>query len=329
MTANRSIIHTESVAVRNGSREIPANSPFRIDGDYVDHRSGQGGILSQTIQISPAESVKRFGTGCRRWFAESVVSQCGNEVEFRFFGSVHLLVLYHEGARRAGETSVDGVASSTARSFVNRFTFVPAGHLYRERHVTSQFTRITFLYVAPEELAGLEGAGLADKPLLYREDSVVIETALKMKNAIEGSEAGGIFYLEALSSVLAHELSRPGETAKKHPLSRGGLANWQRTAVVRHIENHLSEQIVLATLAGLVRLSEHHFCRSFKRSFGVPPRRYQVQRRMESAKALIADRSLSITEIGLIVGYSQSSSFSDAFRKMTGRSPSQYRKQFE
>jgi AraC family transcriptional regulator len=309
MTTNRTTTHTESGLVRNGSKE--------------------NGIARQTIQVSPVDSVKRLGTGCRRWFAESIFSRSGNKVEFRFSGPVHLLILYHEGTRRAGETAVDGLAPSIVRSFVNKFTFVPAGHSYRERHETSLSTRITFLYLDPEKLAGRDGTRTSDRPLLYCDDFAVIETAAKIKNAIESGEPGDVSYLEALSSVLAHELSHPSGAGKNHSLYRGGLANWQKTTVIRYIETHLNEQIILSTLAGLVRLSDHHFCRSFKQSFGVPPRRYQMQRRIESAKSLLADRSIPITEIGLAVGYSQSSSFSDAFRKMTGWSPSEYRRQFE
>ncbi len=188
---------------------------------------------------------------------------------------------------------------------------------------------MTFLYLDPAELSKPNGTETSYRPRIYCEDAVVLETAVKMKNAIEGGELGAIPYLEALSSVLALELARPSVDGKSHSVNRGGLANWQKTTVVRYIEAHLSEQIVLSTLARLVRLSDHHFCRSFKHSFGVPPRQYQMQRRMERAKALLADRAISITEIGLIVGYSQSSAFSVAFRKMTGWSPSDFRRQFE
>lgn len=309
MTTNRTTTQTERALARNGPKE--------------------NGIANQTIQASPFGSVTRLGTGCRRWFAESIFSRSGNEVELRFLGSVHLLILYHEGERRSGETVIDGLAPSTVRSFVNKFTFVPAGHSYRERHETRLSTRITFLYLNPKELSGRDGTWTSDKPRLYCDDPAVIETAAKIKTAIEGGEPGRLSYLEALSSALAHELSRPAGSGNNHALYRGGLANWQKTTVIRYIETHLSEQIVLSTLAELVRLSDHHFCRSFKQSFGVPPRRYQMQRRIESAKALLADRSIPITEIELMVGYLQSSSFSDAFRKMTGRSPSAYRRQFE
>jgi AraC family transcriptional regulator len=99
--------------------------------------------------------------------------------------------------------------------------------------------------------------------------------------------------------------------------------------VVDYIEAHLGEQVCLVTLAELVRLSLHHFCRSFKQSFGIPAHQYQVQRRMEVAKLLLADGTTSITEIALSLGYAQTSSFSNAFRKTTGWTPTAYRREFK
>jgi AraC family transcriptional regulator len=105
---------------------------------------------------------------------------------------------------------------------------------------------------------------------------------------------------------------------------RGGLATWQQRTVVAYIEEHLSKPISLATLAQLVRLSPYYFCRAFKQSFGMPPHRYHTSRRIERAKALLSKPSPSVTEIGFTVGFSQTSSFTVAFRKATGLTPTAY-----
>ena len=91
-----------------------------------------------------------------------------------------------------------------------------------------------------------------------------------------------------------------------------------------YIEEHLAEPILLATLAELVGLSTYHFCRAFKQSFGMPPHRYHTRRRIEHAKTLLAKPALSVTDIGMTVGFSETSSFTAAFRKATGLTPSAY-----
>lgn len=108
-------------------------------------------------------------------------------------------------------------------------------------------------------------------------------------------------------------------------LAQGGLAAWQTRAATEYIEANVAKEISLITLARLVRLSPHHFCRAFKQTFGTPPLRYHKHRRIESAKRLLAAPSLSVTEIGLNVGYSETSAFSAAFRKATGLTPTAYR----
>lgn len=303
---------------------------IRPPGGIKSWQSSGSGFLRPTVQIVPVDFVKRLGTGRPGWFVESVHAPIGRRIELQFQGPVHLLAMYNEGARREGETSIDGLPSSKVRNFVNKLTFVPAGYAYREWHETGASTRVTFLYLDPIELQKSDDADASYVPRLYFEDSMVWQTAAKLKNAIESGEAKTRSYLEALSNVLAHELSRSDRNiVRETSVSRGGLASWQKRAVLAYIEEHLDEQICLLTLAGLTRLSEHHFCRAFKQSFGVPPHRYHVQRRMERAKVLLADRTASITDIALTLGYSQTSAFSVAFRKNTGWTPSEYRREFK
>jgi AraC-like DNA-binding protein len=125
--------------------------------------------------------------------------------------------------------------------------------------------------------------------------------------------------------VLTQELARlhrGGDGAE--PGIKGGLAAWQQRVVTAYIEEHLAEQVPLAALAQIARLSPYHFARAFKQSFGIPPHRYHTRRRIEHAKALLEDRSRSVTDIGLALGFSETSSFTAAFRKTTGVTPSRY-----
>jgi AraC family transcriptional regulator len=114
-----------------------------------------------------------------------------------------------------------------------------------------------------------------------------------------------------------------GSTQGKQAV-RGGLAAWQQRIVTAYIEEHLSESVRLAQLAGLVSLSSYHFCRAFRQSFGLPPHRYHTSRRIERAKALLSKPVFSVTDIGLTLGFSETSSFTAAFRKATGLTPTAY-----
>ncbi|MET0444285.1 MAG: AraC family transcriptional regulator, partial [Pseudorhodoplanes sp.] len=251
--------------------------------------------------------------------------------EFRFRAKSHLLVIHEQGARNDGETFVEGLPRSTRRDFRHKLTFVPAGHEYREWHEPRITARVIFVYVDPASIPARTDTGEAPAflPKMFFENAALRETAVKLAASIEGGFADDLRYLEALGAVLVHELVRlaNGVGARQAP-ARGGLAGWQQRAVTAYIEEHLEETIPLSKLAELARLSQYYFCRAFKESVGLPPHRYHIMRRIERAKSMLANVTPSVTEIGLAVGFSETSSFTAAFRKMTGQTPTSYRRSF-
>jgi AraC family transcriptional regulator len=130
-------------------------------------------------------------------------------------------------------------------------------------------------------------------------------------------------YAEALGVLLAHELVRLNGGAMS-ALARGGLTGLQQKRVTDFIEEHVARDVKLSELAALVELSPYHFARAFKQSFGVPPHRYHTGRRIERAKEMLSTRS--VTEVALAVGFAETSSFSAAFRKTTGLTPTEFRR---
>jgi AraC family transcriptional regulator len=186
---------------------------------------------------------------------------------------------------------------------------------------------MAFFYFDPEALLRSSSRGEEQSlaPRLFFEDAALLATAQKLMALIEGPQSDDCAYLEALGAVLAHELVRvnQGSTKSKAPV-RGGLAAWQQRVVTAYIEEHLAEPVPLAKLAELANLSTYHFCRTFKQSFGVPPHRYHTSQRIERAKTLLAKPAFSVTHIGLTVGFSETSSFTAAFRKATGLTPTAY-----
>jgi AraC-like DNA-binding protein len=216
--------------------------------------------------------------------------------------------------------------------FRRKLVFVPAGHKYRDWGEPRIRTRVTYFYFDPAALAinaDLSVTELPFSPRLFFEDNGLWDLALKLTTSMEGDGSVHRPYVEALGVLMAHELIRlhTGEPAAKHEV-RGGLAAWQERTVVAYIEDHLAEPISLATLAQLARLSAYHFSRAFKQSFGRPPHRYHTSRRIERAKALLAKPAQSVTEIGFTMEFSEASSFTAAFRRETGLTPSSYRRSF-
>ena len=238
--------------------------------------------------------------------------------------------MYEEGARRNGETFVEGLSCTTLRRFARKLTFVPAGFQYHEWHELRTPSRLTYFYFDTAKLrfhSEIDIADLSFAPRLFFEDERLWHTALKVTNLVEHPESGDRLYFEALGIVILYELLRLGRGEPGgQPHVRGGLAAWQQRIASAYIEEHLAERIELATLAQLVRQSPYHFCRAFKQSFGMPPLRYQTKRRIERAKLLLTTPAMSVTDIGQMIGFGCSSSFATAFRKATGFTPTAYQR---
>jgi AraC family transcriptional regulator len=282
------------------------------------------------VTIAPSDAVMSRAQSWDGMAAEFVQVTRHERMEFSFRAPYHLLAVYEQGERGDGETLIEGLPRSTIRNFKGKLTFVPAGHEYCERYVPRVLTRVMYFYLQPERIPTLVGGAYTDAalaPRLFFEDAALWDTALKLKRLM-GSDNQP--YLDALGVVLVHELMRLNAGCKRiEAAAPGGLAPWHQRIVTSYIEEHLAEPIPLATLAQLVRLSPYYFCRAFKQSLGVPPHRYHNSRRIEHAKTLLANPAPSVTDIALKLGFSETSSFTAAFRRATGITPTAYHRSFD
>ena len=262
-------------------------------------------------------------------YVETVQVTRHTPFEYGFRAPCHLLIAAELAERYDGETFVEGLPRSTLRDFTQKLTFVPAGYDFRGWQKPRALTRTTYFYIDPRgPLADpeLRFGEIEFKPRLFFYDRDLWEIALKLKSQVNPDPMYRQ-YAEALGILLTHELARiSSDAGLRRPVSRGGLAPWQQKRVAAYIEERVADDIPLATLAELARLSPYHFSRSFKRSFGMPPHRYHANRRIERAKQLLANRELSVTKIALDVGFSETSTFTAAFHRLTGQTPSCYRR---
>jgi AraC family transcriptional regulator len=283
----------------------------------------------QVMQVAPANAVTRRSARWSGMAVEIVQVNRRGRIDYRYRASMHMLVVHDRGSRHDGCTVVQGLPHSRLQDCSRKLVFVPAGHEYHDWHEPRTLSRAVFFYFDPARLpmdAEPESSSSSLAPRLFFEDGALVETALKLAALIE-SGGSDHRYAEALGVVLAHELTRMNisRDSTLSPIT-GGLAAWQRRKSVAYIEERLSESISLAALSQLVGLSACYFCRAFRQSFGMPPQRYQLTQRVERAKALLAKHAASVTDVGLSVGYNDASAFCTAFRRVTGVTPSAYRR---
>lgn len=279
------------------------------------------------VEIDPPGVVQRHVCSWPGLHVETVTATERTRLGCSFQAPWHLLIVAERGERADGETMIEGLPKSTLRNFSRRMSFVPAGHKFYGWQTPRVLMQAICIYIDPhgallndEALAGVEL-----KPRLQFDDTALWHVVDRLKDASLSCNKPSR-YGEALGVVLAHELIRIGDTPRREGVPRGGLSGWQQRAVTDYIEANLGKELRLADMASLVRLSPYHFARAFKQSFGVPPHRYHVGRRIARAKDLLTDPANSITGIALTLGFAETSSFSSTFRRVTGASPSDFRR---
>jgi len=91
------------------------------------------------------------------------------------------------------------------------------------------------------------------------------------------------------------------------------------------MDRQFAEPLDIPALARVAHVSEAHFIRTFRATFGETPHRYLQRRRVERAMALLVSTDRSITDICMSVGFSSLGTFSRTFRDIVGETPSQFR----
>jgi AraC-like DNA-binding protein/CheY-like chemotaxis protein len=95
---------------------------------------------------------------------------------------------------------------------------------------------------------------------------------------------------------------------------------------ITHMADNLPKQMTLGELADEAGMSKFHLCRSFRKNMAMSPMQFFVAMRIERAKKLMEDTSLTITQTALEVGFNDASTFIAHFRKICGTTPTAFRK---
>jgi AraC family transcriptional regulator len=142
------------------------------------------------------------------------------------------------------------------------------------------------------------------------------------------ADSSSRLFIEQAIDLLCTQLVRGHSTfgVLTSPAPQRGLATWQVRRVTEYMRDHLGEDIGLSELAAIVGLSRFHFCTAFRLATGRTPHEWLAQARIERAQAMLAQPEAAITEVALAVGYSTPSAFTAAFRRVTGTTPSEFRR---
>lgn len=162
---------------------------------------------------------------------------------------------------------------------------------------------------------------------LSMQDPLLIQFGMTLLAESKSDEPQGRLYAESLVHSLALHLARHYSTSNTiaEQISTGGLSGSKLRRAKEFIVEHLEEDLSLSEISQAVDLSPFHFARAFKRTTGLTPQQYLTERRIERAKALLANADLPIVEVSFRSGFKNQSHFTTLFRKFTKMTPKVWR----
>jgi AraC family transcriptional regulator len=177
-----------------------------------------------------------------------------------------------------------------------------------------------------EAPAGLEDKQKEDDRRALAGDPIIPHLETCLETARSGSSEMCSDCLVHLKPALEAYLRRTQNTLGPfRTIARGGLAPWQLRRAKEMMGSRLDGAVSLAELARVCDLSSGHFARAFKRTTGQSPHHWLIAQRIEKAKQLMTETSLSLAEIACACGFADQSHFTRVFSRATQTTPGVWR----
>ncbi|NCB92975.1 MAG: AraC family transcriptional regulator [Clostridia bacterium] len=183
-------------------------------------------------------------------------------------------------------------------------------------------------------ISGIKLAGLRENALTKDEESPVFHLPDKVwprmeqlmetlfSSLVAGEESACHYLMMALLELCWSALHRANSNeAELEPNILG-------RRIKEYIDSSYMEDISLGSIAQKLNISQYYLAHVFKDMTGYSPMQYIVRRRIGEAQTLLISTHLSVTDIGIRVGYDNPSHFNQLFTKNVGMSPREYRRNY-
>jgi AraC family transcriptional regulator len=303
--------------------EEPADAPEeREDTATITDRRPADVEMARVLKTAPVRMVlDPSGGAIAHWkhgALHDVVEPMADHVIMTYTGSLQRL------ERRSGRS----VGIGTARSGV--VTIIPAGST--ARWDIPGPVNVVQLYLPHATLARVasEADTTAPNDLLERTghpDPIASRLLISAADVLDGSEALDVLFRQQLTDLLATRLlaTHTGSPTTFQP-TLGGLSPKALRRAIERLRSDADADVSLAALASDAGLSRFHFCRAFKESTGLSPHAWLRQRRLEQAMEMLRHPGASVVSIAEALGYSSQTAFAAAFKRLTGETPSNWRR---
>lgn len=240
----------------------------------------------------------------------------------------HVIMAYNGTIQRMERRSGRSIESGTFRRGV--VIIIPAGS--SSRWDIPKPVDVVQLYLPRATITRIadETNSFTTTDLLERTahpDLITSRLLLSAADALEGNTVLDALFRQQLTDLLATRLlaAHTGKAPNYQP-AHGGLAPSVLRRAIERLRSDADADVSLVALAADAGLSRFHFCRAFKESTGLSPHNWLRQYRLEQAINMLRDPQNSVALVAASLGYASQTAFAAAFRKLTGETPTDWRR---
>jgi AraC family transcriptional regulator len=282
-----------------------------------------GSAIAQTIGFHPVSSSANSGwhnVALYEW--NGVIEQCDLH-----FGKEPLLALQIGGDALA--VGIDG-RWVKEQSHPGLLTFIPVSEsaTYRlsgkVRSITAHLNARCFDTEAGEEIPHILSNRLRFQ-CAFKDD--LLSAAVRgLADEMAHPHQLGSLYADSIATTVGIHLLRRCTASSGGSTNRPLLSRRALRIAIDLIEESIETGTSLEALASAVDLSRTYFAKAFKVSTGLSPHSYLTSRRIDRARALLAETDETIAQIAISSGFSSQAHFTEYFRRATGLTPFNFKR---
>ncbi len=242
----------------------------------------------------------------------------------------HMLLVHNPDRIVQSERRFNGRRQQEQLGGGKNIVIVPTTVLHQANW--NQESPFSLLFLEPDYLTQVAHESITANrveliPHYAMHDPFIDQIGRSLTAELESNQLHSRLFVDSLTIALSiHLLRHYSDWQKPLQDDTGGLSQRKLQQAIEYINEHLAEDLSIAAIADELAMSQYYFSRMFKQSMGVSPYQYVMRQRIERAKYLLRTTARSVAAIAMQVGFSNQNQLAIQFRKLTGTTPSNYRK---
>ena len=241
-----------------------------------------------------------------------------------------IVIFFNDVSSRIRVASREGAFGRADRP-MTRALYVPAGMplwtrfnaAHRFSHLDLHLHQDRLLRFLAPSLGSSKARAVLKQPVELQDLGPVETLAGLVVDEIAQPSRHSVFGENLVGSIATALLELPAEDARTQ---NGRLTLAQMNKLIARVTSQSERPLAVAEMANAVGLSESWFATVFRQTTGKSPLQWQLGRRIEAARSLLAESELTIADIAAQLGFSDQAHFTKVFRHVVGETPAAWRR---